>query len=576
MSCLKNLRRCEKRFISAVRLVYIEGMQGDGDRVKHHLRPFRACNPGILATLACLAPGLAFAATVAESPRPLPRTTCSAGPCFSQSATSEARALPGGIVSPFIAPPGSFTLDDSAARPPGSVAPSGGDFALEGTRDAETPLATEAPAPVGAGVTPAAFDVASRRLETFRADHAALVRAVTGEPATRMNLAEFYLAHAMPPEGLSALEEVSAEGLSREGAARLAALRGALRALDGEDIAGETGFAKNAKEWPDRDLFRAISAARTDGDPVGGADVLDAAVARLDAYPPHFQEDIILDLLELAVVHDHAAAKIALSDRAHATPDLRDSNRLVFLAGMSAAAAGRTDDAVALFQEASRGEGRAAHRATIRLADLGLRRGTPNALRDAVSVLEKARHDWRGDALELELLSRLATGYRALSDMQRAAATLGDIVAGFPETDVAKRADADLREILDALYAAGRAREIPISDLLMFHRQNAISFRHLDGFETYVEHFALTLEAAGMTSAAATEYERARMIVAGASDPDRDRITGLRLKRIAALIEGGQYRTALAEAARIAPADDTVIDERRAELLAAADRKSVV
>lgn len=410
---------------------------------------------------------------------------------------------------------------------------------------------------------PPGFAVNGRSLANFMNDRDALTGSLDGSPGPVLDLAEFLLVHRMVPEARTTLSDIEGMNLKPSQATRRDAIAGAISILDGKTPKTEHLFSKEGPTWPDRDLWRMLAAARGDSEvPEPGA--IDAALVRLDDYPQAFRRDVLLDLLEVAVMADHDGAKVALSQAAQDIEEISRVPRFALLAGKAARDTGREDDAILLWQEAAVGTDAAAQRARLLLADLGFEDGTQEALYSTIAMLEEGRTAWHGDDLELGLLTRLARAYEAVSDRPKAASVMADIIARFPGTPEADFARQRAMEVLSDLYAAARSGEVPLSEMILFHRRNVVDFRSLDGFANLVQSFARALGETGATAASAAEYQRARDLVAAGRNPAPDRMANLALDRIEMLLEGGQDAIAAGELADMTATGVSAIDDRRA------------
>jgi hypothetical protein len=94
-------------------------------------------------------------------------------------------------------------------------------------------------------------------------------------------------------------------------------------------------------------------------------------------------------------------------------------------------------------------------------------RATTNAA--AIDALERLRFRWRGDILELKTLRKLASLYFTKQRWRDGLHTLRIAAQGFPNEDMARQAQDDMREAFEALYIRGRAGKIaPIAALAIF------------------------------------------------------------------------------------------------------------
>lgn len=131
---------------------------------------------------------------------------------------------------------------------------------------------------------------------------------------------------------------------------------------------------------------------------------------------------------------------------------------------------GRYRDASRLFDavQKSGNEHEAAH-AIYAKVSAGLAAGaiTPDA---AIDTLEKLRYRWRGDALELKTLRRLGSLYFAKARWRNGFETLRIATLNFPNDDMARDAQDDMRKAFTDLYLKGKADKMPpIEALSLFY-----------------------------------------------------------------------------------------------------------
>ncbi len=131
---------------------------------------------------------------------------------------------------------------------------------------------------------------------------------------------------------------------------------------------------------------------------------------------------------------------------------------------------GRYRDASKLFDAVKQsGNAREAARAIYADVSAGLAAGaiTPDA---AIDRLEKLRYRWRGDALELKTLRKLGALYFAKARWRDGLERLRIATVNFPNDDMARQAQDDMRNAFSDLFLKGKADKMPpIEALSLFY-----------------------------------------------------------------------------------------------------------
>lgn len=459
--------------------------------------------------------------------------------------------------------PGALLAADPAHEAPAAEAEIHIDLHAEaGTEAPETSQDMPAPATGAAEseplVLPPAFRLTTYAREGFLRDRRALMQrlsaADTADEATNAVLAlgDFYVAHAMAPEGRSLLEGLPARLAPGHDARRAAQLL-ALDLIDPYFPAlphdARALLDPAHAGWPDQPLFKALEAIRREDYAAAGVD-LAAAQRRLHGFAAPFREIVLPGLLETAIRTGQweSARDLAAEFQHHAS--LKDGSALTFLMGQTAEI---DEDFVAAFDsyaKASEGNDLWAHRARMALIDLGLATQTL-PLEDARVLMEQARYLWQGDAHAAALLQRLSDLQLQLGDRVAALTTLGDLMTRLPDTAQAALARQQSRSLLATLYADGTAGTLTLSKFMEAHRRLAPLFRFSPGYDLQTEAYADHFASLGATLIAAQEYETTRDYLAvgqdlGVLDPDPGRLADLELKRAEVLLQGGQYDLSLA------------------------------
>jgi len=426
-----------------------------------------------------------------------------------------------------------------------------------------------------AGVLPPAFDLARHGETSFLEQRAALqaafagARAGTQKAAALLDLAEFFMAQAMVPEGRSILSGLDGLPLAPDAAARRDAIALGLDLLD--PLGGSLTSAAHGRlddswaGWADQPLFLALERIRR-GDFPGAAPHLEGALKRLETYPASFEAAVLPGLLQAAVETRHWQLARDLAARFAAHPELRDGSAYHFLLGRAAQAGGELVAAFDSYARVAAGSDQWAQRARLALVQLGQQTDTLSD-EDARALLAQARRIWRGDALALQTLLALAEVDIALGDTVAALEVLAEITASFPDSPAAAAAREQAQDLLNAYYERAAAGETPLAELMEGHLRISLDYRFAPGFDALAEMFARRFLAAGASDVAAGEYGAIHDYLAvsrdlGLQEVAPARLDELRLKQAEALLTGGQHEAAAAVLARGIDTDRTALHDR--------------
>lgn len=412
-------------------------------------------------------------------------------------------------------------------------------------------------------VMPPEFDLGRYERVSFKSDRSKLLKMIGrsgrgGTPTEIMDLAEFYLAHVMIPEGRSILSALPPNKmLSAKHRARKNALSVAFLVMSGQDVTAngfDNPLVPGFEKWPDYQLWLALSEIQS-GNDAGIKRHLNGAYQRLANYPGPFVEVNLPVMLEAAIQTDQMVLAKDIVERFDHVSALKNSSAHRFLIGLAAERSGQAEKAFSAYAQAAKGWDLYAQRARLAIVDMGLASGAlPDE--DARRMLEVNRGAWRGDKYELQSLIRLATINVDLNDSPAALDVLGDVITLFPQSDEAALARTYAKDLLQTYYMQGRAGQVSLSEFVRTHRMIQSEYRFFAGFERQSELFADTLLALGATSVAAEEYRTIQDYLRVARELDlwpTDKETFLRLqvKQAEALARGGQYARAGAVLARI-------------------------
>lgn len=403
--------------------------------------------------------------------------------------------------------------------------------------------------------------------------------AAAGTPAeletARMDLAAFYLAHLMLPEGRSVLAGVDDGALDADGRARLGVLSAAFTLMAGQALppdAPDGPLAAGAADWPDVDFWAAMAAIRAK-DAAGIRAHLAQAADRLAAYPAVFAETCLPLFLRAALdVQDWTLAQ-RIAERFDDHPALKADPVYSYLLGRAALGVQRRQKAYVAFRAAAAGQGPYAERALLALIDLGLEdRSLPPE--NARKLLDRVLSAWRGDEIELDALRRLAQVDRETGDWPGMLEALGRIGRDFPQSADAGPAKRQAQSLIASYYPYAISSGMPLEQVMAMHRRITPLYRLDPVFETQSEALADHLLELGASALAAAEFARIHDTLAvvaarGLWPVAPERMAHLTLREAEALAQGGQYDLAgqaLAATGTPAPAPADVARQAALEL----------
>ena len=286
----------------------------------------------------------------------------------------------------------------------------------------------------------------------------------------RLALARFYLGNQFGPEAMGLINIVQASDPSMQGDMRLQTMRAAAdymmqRYRDAHNDIGSSALDndRHAAFW--RGLIEAKLENWNDA-----RKALAMAEPVLHRYAPEWQARARLAQAEAAIVAN--SVEVADSQLNHLPHDLpRD---LALQAQLERAklyaTEGRYHDAQQLFAALEHcGEERVASEAVFDGTQAGLADGA--ITRDqAIATLEGLRFRWRGDSLELRTLRRLGALYFEKKSWREGLYVLRIASLNFPNEELARTAQDDMRTTFVSLFLKGKADAIaPIQALSLFY-----------------------------------------------------------------------------------------------------------
>ncbi|WP_194134449.1 hypothetical protein [Salipiger mangrovisoli] len=404
-------------------------------------------------------------------------------------------------------------------------------------------------------IDPPALYLGQRAEEPFIEERARLMEAVIAagdrqpdQARALTDLAEFFFAHAMAPEGLSVLGGVAGEAVPPAHLLRARAFELALGLIDtrGRPLTprAEALLDPPHSAWPDQPLFLALSHIR-DGNCVDARPLLEQATARLARFPAPVRAQVLPGLLQCAIETGqwYLARDIAVSFEGYA--ELRDGTAYYYLLGQVAETVDEPLAAFDSYMHAITGRDIWAHRARRALVTLGLTRdalSTP----DAIRLLKLEAEMWRGDESSGAVMDQLASLQVISGRKTDAIETYGLLIARLAGTTSATAAQQKARALIEDIYRRGAEGEIPLGRFMADHERIARYFRFTQSFALASELFADTFRKAGATKVAAEEYATTHDYLTAAQDlgittAEEGQLARLKVKEAETLLAGGQF-----------------------------------
>ncbi len=342
---------------------------------------------------------------------------------------------PGGLA---LTPPTMPVADSPAAIASRGVGPSFLDFATWAKFTGGSFLATER-----------RLRAATARLNPQDANHARLV------------LARFYLANGFSAEALGLVNLMQAQDPALQSDRQLQTIRAAADYMMGRYRDAHNDIAVAAFD-SDRHAayWRGLIEAALEDWPNASAD-LDRAEPVLKQYPPDWQARQRIAKAQAALGQGHLEVADAAVARLPQSIDRALQIDADMVRARLLASENRGHEAAVLFNAIEKsGDARAEAESIYYRIDAALKAGvmTPDA---AIAALEKLRFRWRGDALEMKTLRKLASLYFDRKRWRDGLHTLRVAASSFPNDDMARKAQDDMRGAFQALFIGGKADKVP-------------------------------------------------------------------------------------------------------------------
>ncbi len=303
-----------------------------------------------------------------------------------------------------------------------------------------------------------------------------LIRRVATAPdsartTARLDLARFYISHALGIEALSYLNFIAREDPAIERDQSFRILRGAAAVLAGRyDVAdrdlGDPDFEENG----DVALWRGLAAAARHE--WGRARrFLARAQPMLGPYPRAFQARVLHALIEANLeMKDIASLPVLIEEAQSLDNSPRAQVRVALLRGRLYEATGRTDHALDQYTIAANGVSRdVAAEATFRRVALAQRIERMSRA-EAIGALTSLALGWRGGSVEIEAYRLLARLHVAEGNYREAFAVMRSATLAAPQSDIVRDLQDQMREAFADLFLEGRGQDRgPLDMLALFY-----------------------------------------------------------------------------------------------------------
>ncbi len=286
----------------------------------------------------------------------------------------------------------------------------------------------------------------------------------------RLRLARYLLAQNLAPEALGVIEQIQAADAKLINDPGMSAMKGAAQFLMGRYSDARASLSSSALGAdPHAALWRGMAEAKL-GDFASARHDLAASQSVLRYYPDWVQTRARLARAETGIAQgDLASANDALDQLSPALSP-RESVEAKLYEAQLLGAQGHINEALARLRTLERTDyAPMAARATYARIDteLAAKKGKPA---EAIATLESLRYRWRGDDLELKTLRKLGSLYFAQNDWRNGLGVLRIAALNFPNSELARSAQDDMRRAFADLFLAGKADTMrPVDALALFY-----------------------------------------------------------------------------------------------------------
>ena len=286
----------------------------------------------------------------------------------------------------------------------------------------------------------------------------------------RLRLARYLLAQNLAPEALGEIQIIQAIDPKLANDPATSAMKGAAQYMMGRYTDARNSLSGSSLGAdPHAALWRGMAETKL-GDFANARHDLAVSQNVLRFYPAAWQTQARLARAETGLAQgDLASANDAL-DQLSPQMAPRESVEAKLYEAQLLAAQGHVNESIARLRTLEQTDyAPIAARATYARVDteLGAKKTKPA---DAIKTLEQLRYRWRGDDLELKTLRKLGSLYFAQQDWRDGLTVLRIAALNFPNSDLARDAQDDMRRAFSDLFLAGKADKMrPVDALALFY-----------------------------------------------------------------------------------------------------------
>jgi hypothetical protein len=286
----------------------------------------------------------------------------------------------------------------------------------------------------------------------------------------RLRLARYLLAQNLAPEALGEIQIIQTVDGKLANDPGMSAMKGAAQYMMGRYGDARTSLSGSALGAdPHAALWRGMAETRL-GDFANARHDLAVSQSVLRFYPASWQTQARLARAETGLAQgDLASANDAL-DQLSPQMSPRESVEAKLYETQLLAAQGHVNESIARLRTLEQTDyAPIAARATFERVEIELtaKKAKPA---DAIKTLEQLRYRWRGGDLELKILRKLGSLYFAQQDWRDGLTVLRIAALNFPNSEVGRDAQDDMRRAFSDLFLAGKADKMrPVDALALFY-----------------------------------------------------------------------------------------------------------
>ncbi len=289
--------------------------------------------------------------------------------------------------------------------------------------------------------------------------------------AARFDLAKFYVANQLPTEALGILKLIETDNASSENTASIRAMRGIASLMLGRTKDAERDLEHRLLDNdPDAGVWQGLAAYRL-GKDKDATTRFERSKQVLEEYPEKWRRRFILAATNAAL--DMGDQQVARDYLAMLPKD--ENGKVIdpesqWVTARTLEAEGNTDAAIELYEVAASSSHlptsvRAQFDSTRLLTKVG-----SITKQDAIDRLDGLRFQWRGDALELAILSELGNMMIEEDRYREGFAVLRTAVTHYPDERLSREVTDNMADAFAVLYLEGEADNLPpIQALALFY-----------------------------------------------------------------------------------------------------------